>query len=456
MGRKTDKPNKVGISTFNFDNFAMDCLLNEYVLVIGPEVVLNLNYDTEGNIKKANGNIEKLWLLESLEKFAERGVQYQNIKNFTTIGNNDLPLIVNECIEEWDFKDEFDKEFEPSLLELLSTRCFRLVLTTTFDPYLEIAMEKVWGKGRYRVLNFYGINKERDLRLDDQRLGNGQKLIDEFIPTLYYLFGKAEPNSNKKFVLTENDAMDTVSKWFGDKRPKQLLSYIQEKRIVSLGCKYDNWLYRFFWYILRGDVNGLSSKQVAVEYDSKNPQLQAFINRHHIQSYDDARKFMRESTDVITRGFGNTINARKTGGIFISYAHEDKYLALTLFNYLTDNNYKVWLDEKNLQGGDEYTQRISKAVNECNVFMPLLTSQVAYDLKHGNDRYYINTEWAVAQEKKSNQQKLKTDIPMKIIPVVTKGYDMRSDYHQKVSDCIKDVTIFDLYKEDLKELNKML
>ena len=362
MGRKADKPNEVGISTFNFDNFAMDCLLNEYVLVIGPEVVLNLNYDTEGNIKKANGNIEKLWLLESLEKYAESGVQYLNIENFTTIGNNDLPHIVNECIEEWDFKDDFNKEFEPSLLELLSTRCFRLVLTTIFDPYLEIAMEKVWGKDKYRVLNFWDINKENtDLESDDQRLCNGQQLIDEFTPTLYYLFGKAEPNSSKKFVLTENDAMDTVAKWFGDKRPKQLLSYIQEKRIVSLGCKYDNWLYRFFWYILRGEVKGLSSEQVAVEYDSKNPQLQAFINRHHIQSYDDARKFMRESTEVITRESGNTINARKTGGIFISYAHEDKYLALALYNYLNDNNYKVCLDDKNLQGEEEFSQRLSKA-----------------------------------------------------------------------------------------------
>lgn len=37
-------------------------------------------------------------------------------------------------------------------MQLLQTHCFRIVITIAIDPYLEMAMEKVWGPGGFDVV----------------------------------------------------------------------------------------------------------------------------------------------------------------------------------------------------------------------------------------------------------------------------------------------------------------
>ena len=53
----------------------------------------------------------------------------------------DYPKIIQE------HSDEFAaSKLNPELRQLLETGCFRLVLTTTFDPILENALREIWQK----------------------------------------------------------------------------------------------------------------------------------------------------------------------------------------------------------------------------------------------------------------------------------------------------------------------
>ena len=69
--QETTKPNeqrKRLDANFTWEQFAKDCVLNEYALVVGPEAILNrdINPEAEGNSKK---------MLFDLWSFATEGTQ---------------------------------------------------------------------------------------------------------------------------------------------------------------------------------------------------------------------------------------------------------------------------------------------------------------------------------------------------------------------------------------------
>ena len=98
----------------------------------------------EQNIE-ANGDSLKLLFNCTVDYLKEKQIVVDGISNFTQLGQTIFHIRekVLSTISELDFYENFDEEIEPTLMQLLSTRCFRTVLTTCIDPYLEIAMEKV-------------------------------------------------------------------------------------------------------------------------------------------------------------------------------------------------------------------------------------------------------------------------------------------------------------------------
>lgn len=449
--KKTTKPGVRPVNEdFTWEKFVKDCANNKYVLVVGPDAVLNKSQNTEadGNSMSLLFHLTKDYLNEhenvldnASENFSQLSRKFLNIHNR-----------VLDTIEDLDFESSFDDEIEPSLIELLNTKCFRMVLTTTVDPYVEIAMEKVWGKGGFRILNIYG--NEKDLSRNELTMNE----FDEIRPTLYYVFGKADvTNRRQKFVLSENDAMSVIRKWFASE-PADLLKYIQgeDMKIVSVGCRYDNWLFRFFWYILRGDVRNLSSGQVAVELDDK--KLLRYLRDENVKHFPDARSFMQEAAKRIYDAIKISNLPRKGDGIFISYASEDRYIALPLFSKLTEMGYSVWLDEEKLEPSNEYRKRIIKAINSCRIFMPILSSQVMYDLLEDNNRYYRDSEWKIAQSRYENENFIGDNSKrnIKVLSVVVGHYNVRNSYHQKTEECIVKATAFEAAKESFDTLVQLI
>ena len=448
--KKVTKPGTESIERdFTWERFVKDCVNNKYVLVIGNEAVLNKDKN-----KEANGDSLKLlfnWTKDYLKE--NEGIIDNTSTNFTQLSRR-IHLLrskVLETISAFDFEDEaVCDEIEPTLLDLLKTKCFRVVLTTTIDPYVEIAMKHIWGENGFRILNIYDFDK--DLQLNEQKSNE----FNELKPTLYYVFGKADVNNRRnKFVLSENDAMSLIPKWFSVERPKELLKYIQGKdmKIVSVGCKFDDWLFRFFWFILRGEVSNFSNGQVAVEFNEEDRKLVNYLQQENVKLFPDARSFMEEAATQIEYAFRIENLPRRSGGIFISYAHEDKYLAVPLFYKLDKQGYSVWID-KRLNGADEYDPRISNAINSCKIFMPILSTQVMTDLlKDDNDRYYRKTEWHLAQKRCDDQNSLSHNAnEMKVLPVVIGEYQVGKPYHQKAAKCIVSVTAFEMAKESFDSL----
>lgn len=411
----------------SWGDFVSDIIKGKYVLLIGSEVILKEEF---------GGGDSTIDILESIiEDLKAEDLVGPSFKcsSFTELarktGRSDSKireLIINALVGK-DISYECNTDAVSSELKnLLRTKFFRVVMTTTFDKYLENTMREIWGN-ELRVMSIYDEGNAFDL---DEKEQSSEEF--DVRPTLYYICGRVN-NKGKKFVATENDAIDVVARWFSDKAPSNFLTNIRPKGVVSLGCKFDDWLFRFFWYILRKDINHIDSSlkdAVAVSFSSESgKKLNEYLRSKNVYTESDARTFMTKILENKDQCIRNIAAANSlVGGVFISYAHEDMPIVSHIVDRLKEEGFDVWFDSSKLESGDKYDKRIAHAIAKCKMFVPILSPQVKQDLCDGHsDRYYISTEWALAKQRAHNIEGDSQKI--QIMPLAISGYDERASYH---------------------------
>lgn len=217
-------------------------------------------------------------------------------------------------------------------------------------------------------------------------------------------------------------------------------SFLKSKRLLALGCKFDDWYFRFFWYILtRGfdDTdrygNLLSNDNLATMFNpnsSSDKSLKEYLNRRGVCMHDDAWKFMKDihsllaSTALDSPFRQMVIKKRKEENcIFISYKSCDVFEASRLFCRLVREGLNVWFDNASLDVGDEYKKVIRNVItNKAKIFIPILSPEVAAELEDkglGICSFYSN-EWRWASENPD----------ISIFPVAIDGYNLKDRTHE--------------------------
>ncbi|MBR6592346.1 MAG: toll/interleukin-1 receptor domain-containing protein [Prevotella sp.] len=434
ISRPTDKPSGNITGNLSWETFVSDIIKGKYVLLVGSEVILKGEYGGGDSTQDILASIIEDLKAENLlgsgfscssftelaRKTGRSDAKIRTLINNALLGNAQLGIANNYNCD----TDAVSKE----LKELLRTRFFRVVMTTTYDEYLENVMREIWGN-ELRIMSIYDEGRSFDL---DEREQSSEEF--DVRPTLYYICGKVN-NKGKKFVATENDAIEVVARWFSKNAPLNFLNNIRPKGIISLGCKFDDWLFRFFWYILRKDVNTIDTSlkdAVAVSFTSESgKKLNEYLKSKNVYTEPDARSFITSILSHKDQCIKDIASANsRLGGVFISYAHEDMPIVSSIVERLKEEGFDVWFDSAKLESGDRYDARICQAIAKCKIFVPILSPQVKQDLCDGHlDRYYIKTEWALAKQRAhnidSNTQR------MYIMPLAISGYNEREEYHSK-------------------------
>lgn len=411
----------------SWGDFVSDIIKGKYVLLVGSEVILKEEYGGGDSTVDILGSI-----IEDLKAEDLVGPNF-NCTSFTELarktGRSDSKIreLITNALVGKDLNYECNTDaISSELKNLLRTKFFRIVMTTTFDKYLENAMREIWGN-ELRVMSIYDEGNAFDL---DEKEQSSEEF--DVRPTLYYICGRVN-NKGKKFVATENDAIDVVARWFSDKSPTNFLTNIRPKGVVSLGCKFDDWLFRFLWYILRKDINHIDTSlkdAVAVSFSSESgKKLNDYLRSKNVYTESDARSFINKILINKDQCIKNIAAANsQLGGIFISYAHEDMPIVAQIVDRLNKDGFDVWFDSSKLESGDNYDKRIANAIAKCKIFVPILSPQVKQDLCDGHlDRYYIATEWALLKQRVHN---IDSDAQkIHVMPLAISGYDERADYH---------------------------
>lgn len=429
MGRKAN--NKSNLTTFSEDvlsDLCCEIYQGQYILVLGDDVVLKPEY----------GNSKEYLLKEFMHKNATRNLMTSNQKG-----------LFDSFIKSW--KYDVEKEVSPELISLLSTKCFRVVLTTTVDRYIEIIMREIWGD-ELQVMNIYGENKSNNFDPSE---------FKQISPTLVYVFGKAGTKTD--FALTENDYIKVIQRWLSlkDKDPLyNLINYIQDKnqrrKVLAIGCHFEDWHFRFFWYSIHQDIDNLDG-DVAISLNTENSEsdkkLAQYFKSIRVENQGNSRKFLSKLNMLLNDPDQNVYQKYlphlKTGGIFLSYASEDFSIVCQIYSTLANAGFSVWFDNKELSAGSIYDTRIANAISECRIFMPVLSGQTKTDITNGISRYYKDKEWEAVKDNKNCE----------IIPVTLFGFNINSD-RELLPEIFKSRTVFSWTEKkagDICEtLNKLL
>lgn len=407
---------------FNTKKFLKDVLNDKYALVIGNEIVLDSKIESTGDVHQ--------YLLRKVNE--NSNVQYENYHEIA-LDKNERINPVRRLIEDGEIRFRAE-DVSKDLMALLETRLFTSVLTTTTDGFLEAAMRKIWGS-ELRVVNIYDKETVDELQKALKTCRRGKKYNQ---PTLIYVFGKLDVDDlAKRYIKTDADAILLIEKWMrmDVESNNEMLDFIRSKRLLALGCKYDNWYFRFFWYVLTGvnksseenNYDGMGEVAFSLDKDDKTEgKLMQFLDRTDICILGDARSFINNITKTLTEDSDNApfrqqvVESRRRGGIFISYCSKDALAACQLFFRLCEKKYDVWLDNARLYGGDNYESEISDAISAAKVVITVLSPHVAEDLKRGDTEHYYNKEWRMAQQFGDKT----------IIPLAVNGYNLRADYQQ--------------------------
>ncbi len=244
--------------------------------------------------------------------------------------------------------------------------------------------------GDVRVMNIYD-KANRDISSN----------LDFEIPTIYYLFGKAElPRENetlKKFVATDNDALEVLKKWQIDMSNSTLLKYTADKYLLTLGCSQDDWLFRFIWYTMKGGSGKLSRGVIAGH--NQNGSLSHYLKMNRILIDNNADELVDRILASITDDSSKWKTAPTNNDVFISYSRSDSEIAEQLYKSLTSKGLKVWYDKMNLGGrhGGFFMPLIKQAIDTSTIFIAILSQSVS---EQSSTPHVYRREWDWAKELK--------------------------------------------------------
>ena len=80
-----------------------------------------------------------------------------------------------------------------------------------------------------------------------------------------------------------------------------------------------------------------------------------------------------------------------TKAVFVSYAREDTDAARRIAEALRSHGVEVWFDQNELRGGDAWDGKIRKQINDCALFLPIVSQRTQERLEG-----YFRLEWKLA------------------------------------------------------------
>jgi hypothetical protein len=133
--------------------------------------------------------------------------------------------------------------------------------------------------------------------------------------------------------------------------------------------------------------------------------------------------------------------AKQARQVFLTYAHSDKNAVRRLYQRLTEDGIRVWLDEKSLYPGQNWKYEIRQAILRSDMVLVCLSTQFN---KQGGFRH---EEVKIARRKAGSLP----DDQVFLIPVRLEKCDLPESLHQWQS---VDLFETDGYKRLLKALHR--
>jgi TIR domain len=265
----------------------------------------------------------------------------------------------------------------PVLSVLAKIEAFDLFVSLTCDDFLSAALPEA------HVATF-SPRAATDSAVDIPPPRPGQRSI-------FRLLGGA--SSMTGFAIHEEDVLEYLFALQSEasRRLPIALPELRRRDLLFIGCGLPDWIGRSLLRLFSDDRLFTKSKQEFFSERLSDPSLTAFVSGFspNTMFFDgEPRTFVEELakrwSDVSPApGRQKPLETRaqptpRAGGptAFISYASENQKAVRRLAELLMTAGFSdIWLDQKKLIAGDEWSRRIDEAIDSCDFFIPILSHE---------------------------------------------------------------------------------
>jgi hypothetical protein len=296
----------------------------------------------------------------------------------------------------------------PALRKLAQITDFDLYVTTTFDSYLEQAInaERFQGAPSTEVIA-YAPNRVADLPVEREQLQR---------PVVYHLLGRC--SASPTYVLSDEDILEFVFALQSEHlTPEKLFHELEHNHLLIIGGNFSNWLARLFLRMAKrrrlSDPRDVG-EVLADDHSDHDERLMAFLQQVSVRTrvYSGAEQFVNElhrrwmmrrakvqapGAHTGPQRFLPPEREMPDNAVFISYAREDLAAVQKLKARLDAAGVRTWFDLDRLEGGDDYDRKIQRNITRCSYFIPVISATTERRLEG-----YFRREWSYAIDRARN------------------------------------------------------
>jgi hypothetical protein len=288
---------------------------------------------------------------------------------------------------------------------------FNLFVSTTFDDLLERALneERFGGEKLTQVIAYAPNNIP-----SDQVIADALARLKER-PLIFNLFGSYRIPG--QYALTEVDMVEYVHSLEANQKSR-LITSLYDRPLFLLGNSFPDWLTRILLRLTRNKPLDYTDQQPVYVADAQAATdarlrffLRNFVVNTEVVDGMSAAEFINELSKRWLEHFGvapalekpPSAKARPMArrAVFISYCRSaggavaaDSKVAFAIRDGLEARGVDVWLDQDQLQGGDDYDKKIKRYIETASLFIPLIS-----ETTDARDDAYFRKEWNWAIER---------------------------------------------------------
>lgn len=371
----------IGPELLKIETDAGPCLLHDW---IAGRLASRLNVDTARLPQPYNINDVVCWYLST---HGRREDTYARMRSVVREATFPVPRPLRQLAEITDFD---------------------LFVTTTFDGFLEQAINEVRFDGAQSTeVIAYVPNRVADLPAEREQLQR---------PVVYHLLGRISASPN--YVLSDEDLLEFVCALQSEHlTPERLFHELEHNHLLLIGSNFSNWLARLFLRMAKrhrlSDPRDVG-EVLADDHSGGDERLMTFLHQVSIRTrvYSGAAQFVDElHRRWMARNKPATVTPlgplaqrilppekeMPDRAVFISYAREDLAAVQRLKGGLDAAGVRTWFDLERLEGGDDYDRKIQRNIARCSYFIPVVSASTERRLEA-----YFRREWSYAIDRARN------------------------------------------------------
>ncbi|MBL8514400.1 MAG: toll/interleukin-1 receptor domain-containing protein [Betaproteobacteria bacterium] len=310
----------------------------------------------------------------------------------------------------------------PAIRHLAEITDFDLFVTTTFDGFLEQAINEARFSGAQSTeVVSYAPNRVADIPGERDQLQR---------PVVYHLLGRV--SASPTYVISDEDTLEFVCALQSEHlTPEKLFHELEVNHLLLIGSNFSNWLVRLFLRMAKrrrlSDPRDVG-EVLADDHTGSDERLMAFLQQVSLRTrvYAGAEDFVEElhrrwmarngKSNVVAMGgparFLPPAVDMPENAVFVSYAREDLPAVQKIKAALDQAGVTVWFDMERLESGDDYDRKIQRNIARCAYFIPVVSANTERRLEA-----YFRREWSYAIDRTRNM----ADGAVFILPVVIDG-----------------------------------